>query len=314
MFRGFYNDTRFKFVNDGLISSPLIVKVGGEKIKKTGCFYGKKFNFYIDTSDGVNEDLKINEYCGRILKVIEECKGKRFLFFKAAHSPKWSSNIARLAEQNNGKVIPFFKWSFNDSFYRNIFGKRDQLVDMLNGVAKEYDIGYFCGLGSYGYPKPSSVESLVSWPDHNNFDIPGSSIDTGHYSNNSRKLLYNKIINSRFKVLHKEKLNYYDYMIESHKCKVILNPPGIGEYTSRMFEQSYLGNCIVLRKNSYDNGISWKNHIPEVDFNSDDWEEDMTSIINNYEEHGQSCRKYFDSSWTAKAIVNYLIENIEKEI
>ena len=190
MFKAHYDDTRFRFINKDLILSSLIEKVGGEKIKKTGCFYGKEFNFYIDTSDGVNEDLRISEYCGRILRVIEDCQGKRFLFFKAAHSPRWSCDIESLAEQNNGKVIPFFKWSFNDSFYRNVFGKREQLIVKLGEITKEYDIGYFCGLGSYSYPKPSSAEPLISWPDHKYFGIPGSSVDTGYYSNNSRKLLY----------------------------------------------------------------------------------------------------------------------------
>jgi len=314
MFGGYYNSERFRYIHDEINNLSFVRKEGNERIKKTGCFYGEKFNFYIDTSDGVNEDLNIQEYCGRILTIIEQCDGKPFLFFKAAYSPSWSQNIMKLAEQNNGKVIPFFKWSFNNGFYRNVFGKRDQLADKRCGIEKEYDIGYFCGLRPYDYPRPSKVEPLISWSDHAKFNIPGNSLDTGNYVNNSRKLLYNKIIDSPFKVLHREKLNYYDYIIESYKCKVILNPPGVGEYTSRMFEQSYLGNCVALRKNSYDNGISWKNHIPEVDFDSNNWEDEMASIISNYEEHGRSCREYFDSSWTSEAVVNFLINKIEGEV
>ena len=105
-------------------------------------------------------------------------------------------------------------------------------------------------------------------------------------------------------------MNYFDYIKESFKCKVILNPPGVGEYTSRMFDQSYLGNCIVLRKNSYDNGISWKNHFPEVDFDSESWESEMQKVLDNYEEHGRMCKEYFDSCWTSKAITNYLKKEI----
>ena len=313
MFEGFYNNKRFRYIYNQINDSSFIQKVGDEKIRKTGCFYGDNLNFYIDTSDGVNEDLNINEYCGRILKVIEECKGKHFLFFKAAHSSKWSCNVERLAEQNNGKVIPFFKWSFNDSFYNNIFDKREMIINKFNKIEKEYDIGYFCGLKAYDYPKPSSSNSLISWTDHRDFHLPGGSANTGQFVNYSRKNLHDKIINSRFKVLYCNKLNYFDYIKESFKCKVILNPPGIGEYTSRIFDQTYLGNCIVLRKSSYDNGVSWKNHIPEIDFNQDNWENNLEMIINNYQEHGNNCKEYFDSNWTSEAVMNFLIEKIKEK-
>tara|TARA_R100000008_G_C3523045_1_gene135081 strand:- start:47 stop:763 length:717 start_codon:yes stop_codon:yes gene_type:complete len=233
------------------------------------------------------------------------------LYFKAAYSPQWSSNIVKIAEENNGKVIPLFKWSFNGSFYKNVFGNEQLINEKFSDVKKEYDIGYFCNLEPYTYPKPSAKNPLISWSDHKKFDLPGESKNMGHYLNNSRELLYNRVQDSSFKVLHRDKMNYYDYIRESYKCKVILNPPGVGEYTSRMFDQSYLGNCVVLRKSSYDNGISWKNHLPEVDFNSKNWQSDMKNIVDNYQEYGKKCKDYFDSSWSAEAIVNYLDENIK---
>jgi len=312
MLKGYYDTKRFRYIHNELDSSLLFERKGAEKIRKTACFYGEKFNVYIDTSDGVNEDLDIYEYCGRMLKVVDDTCDKPFLFFKAAYSPERSKNVVELANSHGGKVIPFFKWSFNDSFYNNIFDKREMIINKLDKSEKEYDIGYFCGLKAYDYPKPSSSNPLVSWTDHRDFNLPGSSTNTGQFVNYSRKFLYDKIINSRFKVLYCKKLNYFDYIKESFKCKVILNPPGIGEYTSRIFDQTYLGNCIVLRKSSYDNGVSWKNHIPEIDFNQDNWENNLEMIINNYQEHGNNCKEYFNSSWTAKAIVNYLTDKIEE--
>lgn len=313
MLTGYYNFNRLRYIHRQLNESGMFRCVNQEMIPKTACFYGEKINFYIDTSDGVNEDLKINEYCGRVLKIIEECKGKPFLFFKAAYSFIWSQNIIKLAEENNGKVLPFFKWPFNDNFYKNMLGKRQEIVEKMGKVEKEYDIGYFCGLKPYNYPKPSNANLLISWSDHDKFDIPGNSKNTGHYVNKSRKFLYDKIIESRFKVLYREKMNYFNYIKESYKCKVVLNPPGVGEYTSRMFDQCFIGGTIVLRKTSYDQGHSWKEYLPEVDFEKEDWQSDYQKIIDNYEEWGEKALYYYEKFWTPQAIVKFLVEKIEEE-
>jgi hypothetical protein len=310
-FNAFYSKNRFKYIDSDLLSLENITYSGNEIIKKTASFHGPDFNFYIDTSDGVNDDLNIYEYCGRIKRVILECNGKPFIFFKSAYSSQWSKNIERLAEENNGKVVPFFKWSFNDKFYSQVFGSREKILKKYSDVKKEYDVGLFCGLNSYDYPKASTSDPLISWSDHKNFSLPGVSENTGDYWNHSRKNLYEKLLNSNFKLIHREKLSYEEYLRESFKCKVIINPPGIGEYTSRMVDQSYLGNCIVLRKNTYNNGLSWKNHIQEVDFNDKNWQNDLRKVVDNFEENGRMCQQYFDNFWTSKAIVTYLSENIK---
>ena len=308
-FNAFYSKNRFKYIDSDLLSLDSIAYAGSERIKKTASFYSENLNFYIDTSDGVNDDLEIHEYCGRIKRVILECNGKPFVFFKSAHSNKWSKNIEKLAEKNNGRVVPFFKWSFNDKFYSQVLGKREDIVEKYSSIKKEYDVGLFCGLNPYDYPKPSTFDPLISWADHKNFNLPGSSENTGDYWNYSRKNLYEKL--SNFKFIHREKLSYEEYLIESFKCKVVINPPGVGEYTSRMIDQSYLGNCIVLRKNTYDNGLTWKNHIPEIDFDKKDWQDDLSDIILNFKENGKRCQEYFDNYWTSKAMISYLLENIK---
>ena len=308
MFKTHYDIKRFSYIHEALNQAGIFTHSGSERLKKTACFYSDNLNIYIDTSDGVNEDLKINEYCARILKVIDECSGKKFLFFKAAYSPCWSKNIINLAEKNNGKIIPFFKWPFNANFNQHIFKKRNKILDQSG--KKEYDIGYFCGLKPYDYPKPSTLNPLISWSDHEKFNLPGKSKNTGNYLNYSRKNIYEKIIKSNFKVLYKEKISYKEYINESLKCKTVINPPGVGEYTSRMFDQCYLGNCVVLRKNSYDQGHSWKQYLPEVDFGKDSWQEDYQKILENYEQWGNKALYYYEKFWTPQAIVQYLIENM----
>ena len=310
MFSAFYDIKRLSFIHEELLNSGLISTYSNQSIiKKTACFYGQKINIYIDTSDGVNEDLKIYEYCGRIKRVIIDSKGKPFLFFKSAYSKKWSKKITIMAEENNGKVIPFFKWSFNDNFYKHVYGKRAQILKEYGDQEKEYDIGIFFSEKAYNYPKPSEHDNTISWSDHKNFNLPGKSNDTGHYPNESRKNIIDTLKSKKFTVLHLG-TSYIDYIKASFQCKIIINPPGIGEYTSRIVDQSYLGNCIVLRKNSYDNGLTWKQHLPEVDFNNNNWEQSITNIINNLNFHQNKSKEYFNDFWTPKVIVKYFKDEI----
>jgi len=301
----YYNPERFKFYHNSLLEDDRIKYSGSELILKTATFIGSDKNVYIDTSDGVNDDLKINEYCGRIRRVISHAAGKPFIFLKSAFSSKWTSNIVKIAQENNGIVVPFFKWSFNNSFYDHVYGKKQDIVKQYKDLPKEYDIGVFFSDKKYRYPKPSAVLPDISHTDHKTFNIPGRSINTGYFDNNSRQTLIDKLNSSRFKVLHTS-CSYSDYIRLSFQCKVIINPPGIGEYTSRMVDQSYLANCIVLRKNSYDNALSWKKHFPEVDFESNSWENDLGKIILDYESHQKLCGEYYNLYWNPEAICSYL--------
>ena len=104
MFKAYYNKTRLRFLNDALINCKHINYYGDTNIRKTACFIGEKINFYIDMSDGVNEDLGMQEYCGRIKKIIRECNGKPFIMFKTSFSSIYSKSIIDLAEKNNGKL------------------------------------------------------------------------------------------------------------------------------------------------------------------------------------------------------------------
>ncbi len=305
MYLSYYNPERFKFYHDYLLRDKRIKYSGQELIHKTAIFISEEKNVYIDTSDGVNDDLGIYEYCGRIRRVIEHADGKHFVYLKSAYSEKWSKNIVNLANKNNGIVVPFFKWSFNSQFYSYVFGKKEKIRAKYENLPKKYDIGVFFADKKYRYPKPSSALPDISHTDHNTFNIPGQSSNTGYYDNNSRKNLLGKLKSTNFKVLHTS-CSYKDYIKKSFECKVVINPPGIGEYTSRMVDQSYLGNCIVVRKNSYDNAHTWKNHIPEVDFDSMTWEDDLKKIIQNYSEHQDACEEYYNTYWTPEAICKYL--------
>tara|TARA_B100001093_G_scaffold485513_1_gene519967 strand:+ start:37129 stop:38073 length:945 start_codon:yes stop_codon:yes gene_type:complete len=301
----YYNPERFKFYHKNLLNDDRIKYTGSEIILKTATFVGNEKNVYIDTSDGVNDDLEIFEYCGRVRNVVEHSQGKPFVYLKSAYSNKWSKNIVDYAQRNNGFVVPFFKWSFNSNFYNYVYEKKKQIKEKYDSIEKKYDVGVFFSDKKYHYPKASSVLPDISHTDHDTFNIPGRSKNTGYYDNNSRQNLISKLRKSNLKVLHTS-CSYEDYIKHSFECKVIINPPGIGEYTSRMVDQSYLGNCIVMRKNSYDNAHSWKKHIPEIDFNSVNWENDLSEIVQNYPKYQQQCEEYYKLYWTPEAICKYL--------
>ena len=312
MFDAFYDSQRFFYIKQFLDADKMFQHRGSCLIRKTASFHSKKMNIYIDTSDGVNEDLGILEYCARIKKIINECRGKPFLFFKAAYSKKYSKAIVELAEKNNGKVIPFFKWSFNQNFYNYLVPNRTTLIEKNNSADKLYDIGFYADLKPYDYPKPNESDPSVSWRDYRNFGI-GSPKNTGDFWINSREKVLSNLDSGNFKLRHKV-MPYDKYIEDFSTCKTVFNPPGIGEYTSRMFDATFLGKTIVLRKNSYDNGISWKNFIPEIDFSSDNWQNDYQKIIDNFTEWEEKSLFYFENYWAPKSVWNYFIENVKAEL
>ena len=311
--KAYYEKDRFQFIHDEMIHQKIFKQhVNTFLIPKTGIFENDKFNVYIDTSDGVNEDLEIYEYCGRIKRIISQLNGKPFIFFKSAYSGKWSKKIEEIAIKNNGKIVPFFKWSFNKDFYNYTYRKKEEILQKYSNLEKEYDVGIFFKEKPYLYTKPSEFDNSISWSDHEKFKLPGRSNNTGHYLIESRKDIIEKFKKSKFKFLNIG-LSYKEYIEASFKCKVIINPPGIGEYTSRMVDQTFLGNCIVLRKNTYDNGLSWKKHIPEIDFRKKEWEQDLNEIILNLDYHKKMCKEYYEKFWNPKSIVRYFLENIKNE-
>lgn len=312
MFKCYYDPKRFMYIGHLLQQDPRIMHVGNERIRKTASFISEKLNVYIDTSDGVNEDLDIQEYCARILKISKECNGKRFLFFKAAYSPERSSDICKIAEENNGKVIPFFKWSFNDQFYSHLAQSRHEIIQASKLKSEKYDIGFFANIEPYDYPKPNEYDSRYSWRDFSNFGL-GSPKNTGDYFIHSREKLAKVIKDSTFSVCH-ESLDYKSYITKMLSCKTTLNPPGIGEYTSRMFDACFLGRCIVLRKNTYDNGHSWKEYIPEIDFASKTWQNDYQNIIDDIKVWEEKSLYYFENFWSPVSIYEYLNRAIVYEL
>tara|TARA_R110000744_G_scaffold63869_2_gene131379 strand:- start:3489 stop:4454 length:966 start_codon:yes stop_codon:yes gene_type:complete len=313
LFQGIYNPERLRYIHRNFLRSKLCSDfTPGEIIAKTACFFSKNLDVYIDTSDGVNDDLGIQEYAGRMLSCIKVSNGKRFLYLKCAHSPLWSKDITELAEKNNGTVEPFFKFSFNKNFYKFLYPNIKDLRKKNMETVPDFDLGIFADLKKvYSYPKPSISDPRVSWSDHKKFNISGASHDTGMLVVNSRSFVLEKLQDTNFKMLI-EHADYADYISSSIKCKAVINPPGIGEYTSRMMDQTAIGNLIILRKNSYDQAASWKEFIPEVDFSSENYKDELQDILENCALWQEKSRYYYDTFWTPDAVFNHLATRVKE--
>ena len=81
-----------------------------------------------------------------------------------------------------------------------------------------------------------------------------------------------------------------------------------------MYDCASLGKAFVIRKTSYDQGHSWKNHFPEIDFNSKMWAQEYTKVLENHVEWGEKAREYYEKFWNIDAIAKYLIDKIDEHI
>ena len=64
LFKALYDFNRFRYIHQHLESDRSFNCFDRTIIPKTGCFFSEKLDVYVDTSDGVNDDLQIDEYCG----------------------------------------------------------------------------------------------------------------------------------------------------------------------------------------------------------------------------------------------------------
>lgn len=311
-FKAYYDTRRFSILDPEIRSKENIEYCGGEALRKTACFLGDKFNVFIDSSDGVNEDLPINEYCGKV-EFIKRRTDKPFLYFKCLFSKERSSDIVDAAESIGGKVLPYFMWNLhsqNPMFYREILSNQKDWIKLNKHSEKTSDLLYAASSKSYKYPKPSKENPKISWQDAALFGFE-SEKSQGYYNLETRKNIRDTLVSfSSFKTKVIEKnLNYVDYMMSVANSKMQFCPAGMGEYTCRIFNSAAIGNAPLLRKTSYDFYDSWKESFPELDL-KENVEDQIHSLLSEYDVWGQKALDYYQKSLTPKR----LIEVFEKEI
>ena len=313
MFDAYFKTDRFPFLVEKENVTNLFRRRGEEVLRKTAVLVSDKFNIFIDSSDGINEDFPINEYCGRIKFIIKNFK-KPFLYFKCNYSKKKTSDIKLIAENNAGKVLPFFMWNLksqNPEFYTSIIPNRKKLIQENKNSNKYFDILFAAGIEKQYYPKPNLLDKKVAWSDYEHFGI-GSPNHTGYFEAETRYNIKNKLsLLKGIKFNRIEQMKFRDYMKESLKYKIQFSPPGQGEYSCRMFNSAAIGQPPLLRKCSYDFYDSWKSYFPEIDLQSNTLEEDLQEIIKNYKTWGEKALFYFENHLSNERIWQVFLEEIE---
>ena len=305
-YKCFLNTDRFWYILSNLKSDSNFKISGNEIFKKTASFYGDNHNIYIDTSDGINEDFGIEEYGGRIKAVIKECNGKPFIFFKSFYSPSISSKIEKIANNNNGKVCPFFFWSVQNE-YKQLYKNPNR--NAQQGHSKAYDLGLFFDPTAYYYPKPNACDKDIAWPDFKHFNL-GCNKNTGDYKVETRKDILERFKSSDLNIDFANKMNYHEYVKRSANCKFCFCPPGVGEYTQRMFDYGLLNIPILMRKTTYDFAISWKDYIPEIDFKNNNWEREVEDLIRNVNEYKKLQKEYFNNILSPQNIFSFFKKSL----
>ena len=310
-FRSHFCPTRFHFILDPLEKSGIISSHGLEHIRKTACFYGEKFNFYIDTSDGIANEFGVPEYCDRILRVVEDSAGKPFLFFKNWYSPSLCEPIENIASDNGGKVIPFMYWDHLDNFRKILWPNRHHFRLMAAREDKLFDAGACVRPEVRSIPKPSRFDKRISWKGYEWFNF-GDAVDTGYYEHSARIDLPDKINKSRLTFDHTYNIPYTEYLNRSASWRSIIDMPGVACVSSRMLLHGWLGQCVVLLKNDVDFAYSFKEYFPQIDIYSDGWEDSLQEIIDNHRLWGQKSLYYLETYCNPVSIVKYMTESLEK--
>ena len=311
-FDAYIDRRRFWFILPGLQNQGMIKRFFPEKIRKTACLYGEKFNVYIDASDGIASDFGIPEYCDRILKIVEDTKGKPFLFFKNWYSPTLCQPLEKVAKENNGTIVPFMYWAEWDHFIHYLWPNRTVLRDQNFKTKKKLDIGVCAKIQKRVVPKPSKFDNRISWKGYKWFGFGDDEIDTGYYEHDARVRLHNMLQTSRFKYEQIEGVSFENYILRSMEWKCLVDMPGISCVSHRMFENGWLGQCVILKKNDVDFPYSWKEYYPEVDFNDPNWENSVLEIVENHEDWGKKILHYLETYCNPNIISKYFIENVEK--
>ena len=303
---------KFGYILPHLHQRGLLNSFRPEKIRKTACFYGENINVYIDGSDGHAAEFGTLDPCERILWVVKDTKEKPFLFFKNWYSPSMCVELEQVASENNGTVIPFMYWG-TYPYFPSLLQNRNEFMLQNKNMKKTIDIGICAKPVKYLDPKRSKFDDRMSWKGYEWFGH-GPAVDTGSNEHSARIDIVDKIKNSKYTNENIFGVSFDTLISESMKWKILYDLPGVSSVSHRMFEFGWFGKCVILRKSDLDFPYSWKEYYPELDYNSDTWEDDLGEIIENYEEWGDKIKYYLETYCTSEFISNYMIDKIQENL
>jgi len=285
---------------------------GGIKPRKTACLYGENLNVYIDASDGHAVEWGTIEPCERVLWIVEDTKDKPFLFFKNWYSPSMCIETDKIVSENNGRTIPFMYWG-TYPYFPSIWQSRNELMEINKSTEKIIDVGLYAKPRKYYDPNRSKFDSRMSWMGYEWFGY-GPAVDTGMNEHSARIEIINKVKQSKYTYDHIYDVPMETLISRSMNTKVVYDMPTTSSISHRMFEFGWFGKCVILRTSDVDFPYSWKEYYPELDYNSDTWEDDLGEIIENHEEWGDKIKYYLETYCTPEVITDYFLKEIEKEL
>lgn len=280
--------------------------------RSTACFYGEDINVYIDASDGHAAEFGSVDSCDRALWVVEDTKEKPFLYFRCWNSPSMCVEISQIISENGGKIVPFMYWG-TYPYFPSILNSRTELFGQDRNTPNTIDVGVAGKAKKYSTYKRSKFDKRMSWKGYEWFGH-GPAVDTGMDEHSARIEIIDKIKKSRHTYEHVYDIPIEELISKSMNWKVVYDLPCMGSVSHRMFEFGWFGKCVILRKSDLDFPYSWKEYYPELDYNSDTWEDDLGEIIENHEEWGDKIKYYLETYCTPEVITNYFLEKIQENI
>lgn len=309
----YINSDNFGYILPGLQKSGILNTISyQERARKTACFYGQNFNVYIDGSDGQSVEWNTQDPCERILWVVKDTGDKPFLFFKNWYDPTTCKDIQDVVDNSNGKLIPFMYWH-KYPYFKSYWLNRNELAKQSKQTAKTIDIGVAAEAKKYYDFNPSKFDKRMSWKGYEWFGH-GPAVDTGMNEHSARINIINKIEKTKYIHEHVYGISFDDLVKKSMHWKTHYDMPGVSTISFRMFEAGWLGQCVVLKKSNLDFPYSWKDYYPELDYNSDTWENDLGEIIEKHEEWGDKIKYYLETYCTPEVITNYFLEKIQENL
>ena len=310
----YINPEIFGYIIPNIQKSGLLNSISyQERVRKTACFYGQDFNVYIDGSDGQSIEWGTQDPCERILWIVKDTGDKPFLFFKNWYDPTTCKDIQKVVDENNGKLIPFMFWHYYP-YFQKYWSSRKNFNSQYKNTSKTIDIGVAAEAKKYYDYNPSKFDSRMSWKGYEWFGH-GPAVDMGMNEHSARIDIIEKIKwNKKYTHEHVYGISFDRLVEKSMHWKTHYDMPGVATISFRMFEAGWLGQCVILRKSNLDFPYSWKEYYPELDYNSNTWENDLGEILENYEEWGDKIKYYLETYCTPETIVNYFIGKIYEGI
>lgn len=300
---GFYNQEDFFYLHDELKNISNFY--GKSPIPNLACFYGKTFNFYIDICYGISSELNTQESCAKIFSLLKKNKDKKFFYFKCSYSKKLNRNLKSLVEENGGQLIPFFHW-IRDSEKFNILNS----IKEEDSPEKKYDIGIFYPQKTQKLAKPSQFNSLINHDDHFKYNIFGQSSNTGYLLNNRSFNIFDRIKKCNTSILELNIKDYKDYIYKSKLCKLVVLNSSQQDHCHEIWEQTFLGNAVVLNKSCFDYSETYSEHIPSLDFYDKTLPQKITDILVNHKNIGISCKSYNKKYLNPNFLFNFIKNKI----